>query len=122
MKKELIINAKNAIAVFLDRDDVDPNPEGIKLALEKCLPEFAKEVLGRTASRREQIAVWTVLTTGHWDENLVRGWWFYMPTTKACLENFRAAAKEIKKRRPAKLYGYFDTYGGEYDLVFERVA
>lgn len=113
MKKniyELIVAAKNAVNEnlydFLDNNGV-LSPDNLSICLEKLPDWTAAQIYGHKATRKEQIALRTVITTANWYEDLCRGWEYYMPTTKACIENYRVTAREVAKKRPCKIWGCF---------------
>ena len=107
---ELVVAAKNAVDEnlydFLDNSGA-LSPDNLAIVLEKFPEWTAQEIYGRPATRKEQIALRTVITTANWYEDLSRCWEFYMPTTKACIHNYRITAREVAKKRPCKIYGCF---------------
>ena len=120
---ELIVAAKMAVdgSLFdLIEEKGVHSPDNLAIVIE-LIPEWvASEIYGRPATRKEQIALRVVLETGHWYEE-TWGWHFYMPSTKDCLNNWRAINRALRNKRPVKLYGSFWSYDEEWYSPLERV-
>lgn len=93
-----IIEAKNNIFDILEEDIFDlSSQEGIE-ELIYCL------IRSHEISIREKVALWTVLESGSFVEDMRWGYSFMMPSTKACCENFAICEKHFKKGSPLEIF------------------
>lgn len=101
MKKEnykAIIEAKSNMFNILEQDIFDlSSQEGIE-ELIYCL------IRSHEISIREKIALWTVLESATFVEDMRWGYSFMMPSTKACCKNFKMCEKHFKKGNPLGIF------------------